>query len=243
VNLPPVLFIHGMWADHAHWNRFRRCFEHHGFATRAITLLAHDTPQNVPALRHVGIMDFVAQVKDEVDSLPKPPVVIGHSMGALVAQKLAEAVTLRSLVLLSPIAPGGISVVRPSVAVCASGNTVDVLLRRPFMIPARNAKYGIVNTLSPREQTVIYQSFLWESGRALWEILTGAIRVNENKVTCPVLIAVGSDDRVTPPAIARRIARKYGAEYREYRGLCHFLSASPEVMDDAAEWVLGKVQS
>ena len=199
VNLPPVLFIHGMWADRAHWNRFRRCFDHHGFETHAVTLLSHTTPQDMAGLRRAGIMEYVAQVQDVISSLPEAPVVVGHSMGTLVAQKLAEAQTLRALVLLSPIAPGGIVPLTPSVVACASGNLVDALLRRPFMIPERQARYGILNTLSPREQAVIYQSFLHESGKALWQILTGAISVNEREVRCPMLVVVGAEDRATPP--------------------------------------------
>jgi len=231
-----------MWADHAHWNRFRRCFNHRGFETHAVTLLSHDTPQDVEGLRRVGIAEYVAQVKAVVKSLPEAPIVIGHSTGALVAQKLAETETLRALVLLSSVAPGGIFALRLSVGLCISGNVVDALLRRPFIIPARNARYGIVNTLTSREQSVVYQSFLFESGRALWDIVRGSVVVDQRSVTCPVLVVVGSEDRATPPAIARRIARKYGADYREYPGQCHFLSASREVMDDAADWVMEQVQ-
>lgn len=242
MSLPPVLFIHGMWADHAHWNRFRRCFEHLGFETHAVTLLGHTTPQDKADLRQVGIMDFVAQVQTRIRSLPAAPVVIGHSMGALVAQKLAELERVRALALLGPVAPGGVSPVRPSVALCIAGNVLDVLLRRPFMIPARNARYGILNTLPPRLQAVVYESFLYESGKALSEMLRGAISVDERRVDCPVLVAVGAMDRATPPSVARRIARKYGAEYREYPGQCHFLGASHEAMGDIAEWVVGKVQ-
>jgi pimeloyl-ACP methyl ester carboxylesterase len=187
-------------------------------------------------------MEFVAQVQAEMRPLPAAPVIIGHSMGALVAQKLAELETVRALALLGPVAPGGVFPVRPSVALCIAGNVLDVLLRRPFLIPARNARYGILNTLPPRLQAVVYESFLYESGKALSEMLRGSISVDERRVDCPVLVAVGAMDRATPPAVARRIARKYGAEYREYAGQCHFLGASHEAMGDIAEWVVGKVQ-
>ena len=243
MSLPPIIFIHGMWADHAHWNRFRRCFEHLGFETHAVTLLFHTTPQDKDGLRRVGIMDFVAQMQTEMSSLSAAPVVIGHSMGALVAQKLAELETIRALALLAPVAPGGILPVRPSVALCTVGNAMDVVLRRPFMIPARNARYGILNTLAPRLQAVVYESFLFESGKALSEMLRGTIRVDERKVTCPVLVAVGAEDRATPPAVARLIARKYSAEYREYPGQCHFLGASVEAITDVAQWVQEQVAS
>jgi len=241
MGLPPVLFIHGMWADHAHWNRFQRCFAHLGFETHAVTLLCHKTPQDVAGLRHVGIMDFVAQVRNEMSGLPGAPVVIGHSMGALVAQKVAELEDIRALALLGPVAPGGISPLRPSVALCTGGNMLDVLLRRPFMIPPWNARYGIVNTLSPRLQKVVCQSFLYESGKALAEMLRGEITVDERRITCPSLVAVGAMDRATPPSVARLIARKYRAEYHEYPGVCHFLGRSAEVINDVAQWVVDTV--
>jgi len=242
VNNPPLLLIHGMWADRAHWNRYRRFFERAGYDTSAVTLRYHSVPQNLAGLARTGIMDYVDQVRAQVARLTQPPVVIGHSMGGLVAQKLAELEPLRALVLISPCAPGGVWCITPSVIGCAGGNLLDAVLKRPFIIPPRNARYGLMNTLSAREQTVIQQSFLHESGRVLWQILVGAVRVDERKVRCPVLVLVGSADHATPPVVARRIARNYGADYREYPVRCHILSAASDVMQDVGEWVEQKVR-
>jgi len=237
-----VLLIHGMWADRAHWNRYRRFFEHAGYDTFAVTLRYHSVPQNLAGLARMGLMDYVDQVRAQVARLTQPPVVIGHSMGGLVAQKLAELEPLRALVLISPCAPGGVWCITPSVVGCAGGNLLDAMLRRPFIIPPRCARYGLMNTLSAREQTVIQQSFLHESGRVLWQILVGALRVDERNVRCPVLVLVGSEDHATPPVVARRIARKYGADFRVYPGRCHFLSAASDVMQDVGQWVEEKVR-
>ncbi len=231
-----------MWADRAHWNRYRRFFEHAGYDTFAVTLRYHSVPQNLAGLARMGLMDYVDQVRAQVARLTQPPVVIGHSMGGLVAQKLAELEPLRALVLISPCAPGGVWCITPSVVGCAGGNLLDAMLRRPFIIPPRCARYGLMNTLSAREQTVIQQSFLHESGRVLWQILVGALRVDERNVRCPVLVLVGSEDHATPPVVARRIARKYGADFRVYPGRCHFLSAASDVMQDVGQWVEEKVR-
>ena len=242
MSLAPVLFVHGMWADSAHWNRFRRRLARLGLDTHAVTLLGHDAPQDFSVLRHVGIDEYIVQVQDEIAALGAAPVLVGHSMGALIAQKVAETTQLRCLVLLAPVAPHGIRAFTMSTALCAAANVTDAVMQRPFVVPWRNARYGILNALSPREQTVVYQSFLWESGRALRQVVTGAVRVDERKVSCPVLVAVGSRDRATPAAVAQRIANKYDAEFHEYPECCHFLRASRAVIDEVSGWIITKVR-
>ena len=229
-----MVFIHGMWADSRHWNRFRRSFDRAGFSTRAVTLPFHDAPQDLAGLRNAGVLDYVEQVRDEIDS--EQVILVGHSMGGLVAQKLAEEGVAAALVLLATCAPAGISPLTPSSVLCMSANLIDVVLSRPFVIPRRNADYGLTNTLSGREKTVIHRSFLYESGRALREIISSAIAVDERKVRCPVLVGVGSLDRATPRSVARRVARKYGAEYHEYPGKCHFIGGDADVIHDVLAW-------
>ncbi len=223
-----------MWADSRHWNRFRRSFDRAGFSTRAVTLPFHDTPQVLTGLRKAGILDYVEQVRSEIDS--EQVILVGHSMGGLVAQKLAEEGVAAALVLLSTCAPAGINPLTPSSVLCISANLVDVVLSRPFIIPPRNAGYGLTNALSRREKSVIHQSFLYESGRALREIVSGAITVDERNIRCPVLVGVGSLDRATPRSVARRVARKYGADYHEYPGKCHFIGGDADVIQDVLAW-------
>jgi pimeloyl-ACP methyl ester carboxylesterase len=86
-------------------------------------------------------------------------------------------------------------------------------------------------------QAVVHKSFLYESGRALRDILMGSVVVDQRRIACPVLVGVGAKDRATPPGVAKRIARKYGAECRQYEGQCHFLGASNEVIEDVTSWV------
>jgi len=236
VSSPMVLFIHGMWADGACWARYRRVFERQGFETHAPTLLFHETPQDMVGLRRTGIMDYVEQAVSVVRSLREPPIVVGHSMGALVAQKLAEQDLVRGLALLASVAPAGIPCLTPTAFISISGNLVDILQAKPFIMPPWNARYGLTNTLSRREQDVVQQSLLYESGLALREIVLGAIPVDERRVRCPVMVGVGDEDRATPPSVARGIARKYHAELHRYDGRCHFIAGARDILEDVLLW-------
>ena len=237
---PTVFFLHGMWGDASFWNRFRRRFEACGYPTEAITFLHHEKPQDSSRLRQVRIMDYVAQSEQAIRALPDVPVLVGHSMGGLVAQKLAERGLAKALVLVAPVAPAGISVGSWSSFVCISGNLHQIVLQRPFLMPWLQSRYGLLNTLGPREMAGIYGSFVHESGRAMWEIITGAIAVDERKVSCPVLTIVGSHDRATPPPIVKKIAAKYGGDYREYPGRCHYLGIAWDAIDEVFDWVNGR---
>jgi len=65
-------------------------------------------------------------------------------------------------------------------------------------IPFSYAVYSALHPLPENEQKETYEKFVYASGRAAFEIgywlfdYRGASRVDESKVTCPVLVVAGS---------------------------------------------------
>ena len=104
----------------------------------------------------------------------------------------------------------------------------------------------MLHLLSENEQKEIYDKFVYESGRAAFEIgywlfdSRGASRVDESKVTCPVLVVAGTQDRITPASVVRRVARKYKAvsAYKEFENHAHWVVAEPR-WQEVAEYVGG----
>lgn len=100
---PPLLFIHGL--AHGAW-----CFAEHwlpaaaerGFPAYALSLRGHGGSGGSRRLGRTVLRDYVHDVLQVITTLPEPPVLIGHSMGALVAQLVAERYQARGLVLLTP---------------------------------------------------------------------------------------------------------------------------------------------
>ena len=62
----------------------------------------------------------------------------------------------------------------------------------------------MLHLLPENEQKETYGKFVYESGRAAFEIgywlldSKNASKVDESKVTCPVLVVAGAEDRITP---------------------------------------------
>lgn len=86
-SLPLAVFIHGAQNDHSVWGLQSRYFAHHGFGVLAVDLPGHGR-SDAPALASVEQMaDWLNAVLDAAGA--GKVVLIGHSMGSLIALEAA----------------------------------------------------------------------------------------------------------------------------------------------------------
>lgn len=229
-----------MWGGAWCWDIYRPFFEQRGYRVITPTLRHHgqDDVPPPPELGRVGLLDFAADLEDEIRSLDKPPVLVGHSMGGLLAQMLAARGLASAVVCLTPAPPMGILAVRhPSVAATFIQGIGRIVRRKPVRPRYWAADFAVFNELPEAESRRLYDLSVYESGRAISEIGLRTYRslipyldplrasaVDERKVTCPMLVVGARHDRITPLPIAEKVARKYGADYIE--------------LDDHAHWIL-----
>ena len=111
-----AVFIHGMWGTPDVWRNWRAHFEPRGWQTMAPALRYHEAPplDPPPALGTTSLLDYVADLETRVRALPEKPVVIGHSMGGLIALLLCARGLARAGVLLTPAPPASVIAIRPS---------------------------------------------------------------------------------------------------------------------------------
>lgn len=247
-----VFMIHGMWGGPFYWEPFRGVLEDRGWHCIAATLPFHDVdPQSPPdpRLGRASLLDYVAALEREIDALPEPPVLIGHSMGGLLAQILCARGKARAAVLLAPASPAGILALTPSVV----RSFLPVMLRwgfwrKPMRVPFATAVYSMLHRLPADEQRATYARFVHESGRAaaeigLWPLdQRRASWVDVGATTCPLLVIAGGADRITPARVVRKVARRYGpnANYKEFPELAHWLMAEPgweQVAGHVVDWL------
>lgn len=234
-----LLMIHGMWGGPWYWKGYQRLFEAAGYRTMAITLPYHDKAPNAAPDPHLGstsLLDYVAALERQISQLDHTPILIGHSMGGLLAQMLASRGLAKAVVLLAPAAPAGIIALTPSVIRSFWSITTDWgFWRKPTRQTFAEAVYSMLHLLPPALQRDTYERFVHESGRATFEIglwpfdATRASRVDERQLSCPMLIIAGSEDRITPASVIRRVAHKYRAvaTYLELPNHAHWLVAEP----------------
>jgi pimeloyl-ACP methyl ester carboxylesterase len=90
---PLLVFVHGAQHDHSVWIMQTRYLAHHGFNVLAVDLPGHGRSAGVPLATIEALADWVcaavpAACQAAGLSAPPPTVVIGHSMGSLVALEL-----------------------------------------------------------------------------------------------------------------------------------------------------------
>ncbi len=85
---PAILFLHGVFGRPSLLEPWTRYFRGAGFECHPPALPGRD-PTNDDVLRRTGIEDCFNVALDAYDRLTGPPIVIGHSMGGLLTQKIA----------------------------------------------------------------------------------------------------------------------------------------------------------
>jgi len=252
-----IFMIHGMWGGAWCWQTYQDFFKNRGYRCVVPTLRLHDIEPQAPPPAGLGttsLLDYAADLEQDIRRLDAPPILFGHSMGGLLAQILASRGLARALVLLTPAAPAGILALAPSVIkTFRSSLTRWGFWRRPIRLTFAEAAYGILNLLPPAEQHAAYDRFVYESGRAAFEAgfwlldRKKAARADSSRVTCPALVIGAGRDRITPAPMVRKIAAKYAAvaQYKEFAAHAHWLLAEEgweEVAEYVADWLHGLQQ-
>ena len=228
-----VIMIHGMWCTGKAWSNFRAFFEDAGYPVLAPTLRHHDGPPGAPphpALGTTSLLDYAADLEALIRRLEAPPIVIGHSMGGLLAQILCGRGLARAGVFLTPAAPAGISALTPSVVRTFAPTLLTWgFWRKPTFPTFAQVAFAVYHRLGEEAQRAEYARLVPESGRATAEIAFWPFdrrqAASVGAVKCPTLTVGARLDRITPASVVRKVARRYG-DYEEF--------------PDNAHWVLGE---
>ncbi|HXF87330.1 MAG TPA: alpha/beta hydrolase [Xanthobacteraceae bacterium] len=245
-----IVMLHG--ANEGGWcfDRFRAVFESLGWTCHAPDLIGHGgrATADANALAGVGMAEYRAELEAFLDTLPPKPVLLGHSMGAILAQQLAAQGLARALVLIAPAPRAGI------LPQTDAEKELDqnLMALGPFWKSVINpdfdlAKIYTLNRVPAGEQRAVFDKFGPESGLAFFQMFfwmfdrARATAVDTAKVECPVLCVAGSDDALISLASAKATAAAYpDAAFWTLEGHGHMLVLEPGAEDIArriAAWI------
>ena len=103
-----IFMIHGMMAGPWCWDNYKNYFERKGYGCIAPALKFHDVNANDipdPQLGTTSLLDYAADLEEQIKEFEEPPILMGHSMGGLLTQILASRGCAKAAILLTPAPP------------------------------------------------------------------------------------------------------------------------------------------
>jgi pimeloyl-ACP methyl ester carboxylesterase len=246
----PVVLIHGMWCTGANFDRVSELLRSRGFNCHAPTLPAHEIGVRHPEVGNKSLTEYLsfleAYVQDQ--KFPEAPVLLGHSMGGLLAQQLAARISPFALVLLTPAAPAGINALTwDSVVSFLPVTLTPGFWKRPHKPGPRRAAARAFNGVPPEKHAALYAGLVEESGRVVFEAgfwfldRARTSGVDASAVRCPVYVVSAGRDRLTPAAVVRKVAARYPqAALRHWPQRGHWVlddEDTDEMTADIANWL------
>ncbi len=241
---PPLLFIHGafcgawVWAEH-----FMPFFARRGYDCLAISLRGHGASGGKAALPDAGLIDYTADAACALFRLRQPPVVIGHSLGGSVAQRLAEHHGVAGLVLLASVPPSGLMQSALHMMQQAPDLLCQIALLQtlgPSAVDPGAIHRALFAPDTPPEVVLPYLPRLQSESRRVSLDLMGW-RWPLRSSPCPPTLVIGGDiDRFLPVSAFKETACYYGGDLNILPGVPHGLMLDPrwpQVAEAILDWL------
>jgi len=259
----PVVFIHGLWLHASSWTPWTELFQAEGYAPLApgwpgASDTVEETRSHPEQVAGKGIDDVVEHYVRVIGGLDTAPIVIGHSFGGLIAQRLLGQDVAAAAVAIDPAPVKGVIYLPPSALRVAS-----VALRNPanrnkaVALTPDQFRYGFGNALPAQESAELYERWTVPSpGKPLFEAAAANLvprspaKVNTgNKTRGPLLLIAGGHDHTVPAAIVRSTRKLYHkspavTDLREFNDRGHSLTIDHgwrEIADEALSWLAQRV--
>ena len=173
----PVVFIHGLWLHASSWEPWVDLFTDGGLRTRGAGLAwrARDGRARPAHTRtriaDYGIDEVTAHYAGIIDKLPARPVIIGHSFGGMIAEKLlgedlgAAAIAIDAAQI-KGVLPLPLSALRSTLPVFKNPANAH----RAVSLTAEQFRYAFGNALPPEESDALFEQWAIPApGKPLFE--------------------------------------------------------------------------
>jgi len=227
---PSLLFIHGGFHGAWCWDEhFLPWFNERGWAAHAVSLRGHGQSDGAAQIRDWSLADYAEDVLSTITRLGRPVILIGHSMGGVVAQQCwREHNLVRGMVLLasSPLRPAR-SVIYRLMRTSPVSLILGQILKDPVRLKRAMVPFLLSPHLSPEQRETYHARLCLESPKAMAEIFSRPppdVDVNESR---PVHVIAGADDWSIPLSANAELAETY----QTVMGTCpgwHDLMLDPE---------------
>jgi pimeloyl-ACP methyl ester carboxylesterase len=247
-----VLFIHGMFLNPKIWEDWIRFFEKKGYRCNAPAWPCHEgEPADLrahipPGLGKLSLEEVTREIASAARAELTPPILIGHSMGGLIVQRLLSQGLGAAGVCISSVAPNDMLSFDWGLLKNSTPIMNPLKGDSPYeMTPEGFHKY-FCNTMPKVESDSAFQGYVvHESRNVMRDSLGKAGQVDTEKPHPPLLFIGGEKDAIIPPELNKKNAEAYTdrrslCEFHEVPGRGHFICGQndwEEVAKFIADWL------
>ena len=219
----PVIFIHGLWLHASSWQPWVDLFTERGYDASAPgwpgdAETVEQTRANPEALAGHGIDDVVEHYAAIFQTLHAKPIVIGHSFGGMIAQKLlgldlAAAAVAIDAAQIKGVLPLPLSTLRSGFPVLSNPANSG----RAVSLTPEQFRYAFGNAIAEQESRELFDRFsipapgkpLFEAAAANFNPHSPAKVETGNESRGPLLLMAGGKDHTVPENVVRATLKQY----------------------------------